>query len=673
MVGVTHWNALQLACALLLGFPPAMADTLFVARSGNDQNPGTEANPFATLERARDEIRRIKSRGTLPQSGIAVEIAGGVYELTRPIEFTAQDSGTETARVAYRARPGETVRLVAGKVVANWEPVAAPAILKRLEPFAHGKVFQADLKALGVTDLQGINNAGVYQSDPGLELFFQDRPMTLARYPNSGYLSIDDVLTPEGPATSGQARTQDGKFVCADSRLARWVGEEEIWLHGFWFWDWADERIPLGTLDSSAHTISLKARPGRTYELRKGQWFYAENVLSELDSPGEWYLDRATSVLYFWPPAPLASNTTVLSIVRDPVQVLNAAHLSFEGLLIEAGRGSGIVIKDGADVRIVGCTVRNMGNWGVKVHGGHGHGVVSSDVYQTGQGGIHLEGGDRKTLTAGRHYADNNHVHHTARWDPVYQQGITAFGVGNRVTHNLIDHVPHVAIGFTGNDQIIEYNEIHHAVFQSNDAGAIYTSPPDETWSMRGHRIRFNYLHDIRGFRDKGCFGVYLDDCFSSADISCNLFANVATAILIGGGRDNRITNNIFLKCDRAFLIDARGLGWAKSVGEFATKELIELNYKQPPWSTRYPELLNLLEDEPLAPKGNVVARNVCWQGKWGETEPAAALHVVFKDNLLNTDPRFKDEATFELQADSPAFPLGFQAIPFNKIGRLPR
>jgi len=55
----------------------------------------------------------------------------------------------------------------------------------------------------------------------------------------------------------------------------------------------------------------------------------------------------------------------------------------------------------------------------------------------------------------------------------------------------------------------IEYNEIRHAVFQANDAGAIYTSPPDETWSMRGHRIRRNYLHQIHGFGNRGCFGVY--------------------------------------------------------------------------------------------------------------------------------------------------------------------
>jgi len=408
--------------------------------------------------------------------------------------------------------------------------------------------------------------------------------------------------------------------------------------------------------------------------VRAGQWFYAQNVLSELDSPGEWYLDRDTATLYFWPPAPLSAGKVVVSLVRDLVQLDGACHVAFRGLLFEAGRGSAMVVKGGADVRVVACTIRNMGNWAVKVYGGTRHGVVGCDIYQTGQGGVHLEGGDRKTLTPASHYADNNHIHHTARWDPVYQQAITVFGVGNRATHNLIENVPHIAIGFTGNDQTIEYNEIHSSVFQSNDAGAIYTSPPDETWSMRGHKIRYNYLHNIHGFQGKGCQGVYLDDCFSSADISGNIFYDVATAILIGGGRDNLMTNNLFIKCGHAFSIDARGLGWAKAVGTFATKELIELNYRQPPWSVKYPELLGILEDEPLAPKGNVMARNICWGGPWGRTQAEALPLVKFEDNLIDVDPRFAGTppADFRLADNSPAHKFGFQSIPLDKIGVYP-
>jgi len=163
-------------------------------------------------------------------------------------------------------------------------------------------------------------------------------------------------------------------------------------------------------------------------------------------------------------------------------------------------------------------------------------------------------------------------------------------------------------------------------------------------WSMRGRRIRYNYLHNTHGFEGRGCRGVYLDDCFPSADISSNIFCDVANAIPIGGGRDNPITGNMLINCGRAFHVDARGLGSASGVGDFATKELHDLNYKQPPWSTRYPELLGILEDEPLAPKGSVMARNVCWGTPWGWTEPKAEPYLTFEDNLIDVDPLFTEQ-----------------------------
>ncbi len=651
----------------------------YISRAGNDTWSGRLAQPnatatdgpFGTLERARDAVRELKTRGSLPAGGVTVQLSGGSYELARPLELTAQDGGAENAPIIYQAAPGETVRLVGGRTVTGWKSVTDPAVLQRLDEPARGQVWQADLTALGVSDLQGINSPRSYQSDPGLEVFFQDQPMTLARYPNADYLHIAAALDASGNRQTGEVAAPDGKFVCDDPRLARWTDERDLWLHGFWIWDWADLRVPLASVDAAAHTLTIAASAGRPFRLRTGQWFYAENVLAELDCPGEWYLDRDSSILYFWPPSPLSAGQVVVSVTRDLIRLEDVSYVTFRGLIIEAGRGSAFAVKGGSGVRIVACTLRNLGNWAIRVRGGTKHGVVGCDIYQTGQGGIHLEGGDRRTLTPAGHYADNNHIHHIARWDPVYQQGISLSGVGNRATHNLIDNVPHVAIGFTGNDQIIEYNEIHSAVFQSNDAGAIYTSPPDETWSMRGHKIRYNYLHNIRGFRGKGCLGVYLDDCFSSADISSNIFYDVATPILIGGGRDNLMTNNMFIKCGRAFSIDARGLGWAKGVGEFATRELAGFNYKQPPWSVKYPELLNLFEDEPLAPKGNVMARNICWGGPWGWTEPKAQPFIKFENNLVETDPRFLGvpPADFQLADDSPAIQLGFCPIPWDKIG----
>ena len=645
---------------------------LYVATSGKDTNSGTKARPFATLARARDAIRDLKKAGTLPAGGVTVIVGDGIYELAAPVQFAAEDSGTEACPITYRAEHNGAARLVGGRIVTGWKKVSDSAVLARLNPAAQGKVQQADLKALGLTDVQGINSAGTYRSDPGLEVFFQDQPMTLARYPNEGYMHIQSALDAEGKPKPANAivTTPGPKFICDDPRPAQWADEPEVWLHGFWTYDWADSRIPMGAVDPATNTISL-GKGNAAYGIRTGQWFYAQNVLRELDRPGEWYLDRASGLLYFWPTASLSKGRVMVSVVRDMVQLKDVAHVTFRGFLVEAGRGHGFVINGGSNVRVVACTIRNMGNWAVQVHGGTKHSVVGCDIYGMGQGGIYLEGGNRKTLVRADHVADNNHIHHTSRWDPVYQQAIALRGVGNSATHNLIDNVPHIAIGFADNDMTIEYNEIHSSVYQSNDAGAIYTSPPDETWSMRGQKIRYNYLHNIHGFLSKGCMGVYLDDCFSSADISHNIFYDVHRAILIGGGRDNLITNNVFINCALAFSIDARGLGWAKGVGTFATKELLDLKYQEPPWSTHYPELLGILEDEPLAPKGNVVERNICWGGPWGTIEARVRDLVKVEDNLIDVDPLFvsKPPTSFALKRESPARKIGFRSIPFSRIG----
>jgi hypothetical protein len=211
-----------IAIAIAIPCHVALAATLYVSTDGNDAwsgtlpepNAGKTDGPFATLQRARDEIRKRKASGPLPAGGIVVELRGGIHSLSGPLELTAQDSGTQEAPIVYRARKGQPVRLVGGRVVIGWKQVKDPAVLERLDASARGHVWQANLKALGITDLQGINSPTIYQSDPGLELFFQDKPMTLARYPNSGYMRIASVLDAEGKPKTGDVTTPQGKFVC---------------------------------------------------------------------------------------------------------------------------------------------------------------------------------------------------------------------------------------------------------------------------------------------------------------------------------------------------------------------------------------------------------------------------------------------------------------------------
>lgn len=634
---------------------------IYIAPNGRDTWPGTRAKPLATLEAARDMLRQMRAAGQETKGGVTVWMRAGRYERTKPFALAKEDSGSAEAPIVYRAMPGERVCLSGGRLVTNFAPVTDQSILNRLDESARGKVVQADLRALGISDFGEVKSGG-------LELFFQDQPMTLARWPNEGFTHIADVVGGSPVDVRGTVGDAIGRFIYEGDRPRRWVGEKDPWVHGYWFWDWADERQQVESIDPERHMIAV-APPYHVYGYRKGQWFYGFNLLSELDSPGEWYLDRETGMLYFWPPGPIAEGRPTVSVAPALVTMNDTSYVTIRGLTLEAARGTGIAISGGTADQIVGCTIRNVGGYAVRIEGGSKNGVVGCDIYQVGGGGVILEGGDRVTLTPAGHYADNNHIHHYSRWTRMYQPAVTLNGVGNRATHNLIHDAPHQAIAFSGNDHVIEFNEIHDVCTEANDAGAIYAG---RDWTWRGTVIRHNYLHDISGLSGNGCMGVYLDDMLCGTEISGNIFRRVTRAAFIGGGRDNTIANNIFVDCKPAVHVDARAMNWASYHVNTTMKEGLEaVPYQQAPWRDHYPNLPRILDDEPALPKGNVVARNICVGGEWEDIEDAARPLVKFEANLVGQDPRFMDAAhmDFRLRPDSPALKLGFQPIPAQEIG----
>ena len=694
---------------------------IHVAPDGNDTGDGSKQSPLATIAAARDRIRVMKASGGLPNGGVVVEIAPGRYALTGPVELTAEDSGTAESPIVYRAGPGDRVVLSGSTSVTDWKPVTDEAVLKRLPAEARGKVFQADLKALGVTeygdldldaewelqrylsrtDNQGedeIGNAMASRThvknggtvSPRAELFFDGVPMRIAQWPNEGFTRIEKVLGETPINVRGVRGCREGIFVYEDNRISRWVDEKDALVKGYWFRDWGVQCHKIASIDPAKRIISVK-QPYHCYGYRAGQWFLGFNLLCELDAPGEWYIDRATGILYFWPPGMLKDARAEISTCQGIFRLTDVSHVTFEGLQMEAARGTAVAMKDCGNCRVVGCTFRNLGNHAVTVFQGKNCGVVGCDMSEMGGGGIYLIGGDRKTLTPGGHYAENNHIHHYGRWDRVYRPAIHMSGVGLRASHNLIHHAPHAAILFGGQEHLFEYNEIHNVCHESHDCGAIYAG---RSWCLQGNVFRHNYLHHIWGKDGGACRGIYLDDEFSGALIQGNIFHQVYQAVFLGGGRDNVVENNIFVDCPKAFHVDARGIGWAayavnpRIQKARETGVLCGVRFQKPPFSTRYPKLAAMLDDEPAKPKGNVARRNIFWEGDgaflrrlfqrkpipdtwWKAIEHKVVDLVKLEDNLVNVDPRFSDteRECFQFQKDSPAWKLGFEPIPTEKIG----
>ena len=572
-----------------LALPAALdgAD-FYVSPKGSDHNPGSRKKPFATLECARDAARSAKR-----ESAVTIWLEGGTYVRTSTFALTSEDGGKAAAPVVYRAIPGETARIFGGKVLRGFRKW-------------RGSILQVNLSREGVTDFGAMSARGFSRSHvAGLELFYAGRPMTLARWPNRGWAHVG-AATPE---KSNDHFSYDG------DRPARWLNTPDVWVYGYWTYDWADSYEQVAAFDKATHTIRTQS-PAPPYGYKAGQRWRVVNVLAELDEPGEWYLDRTTGILYFWPPAPIRSAECAVSLLEKPLVAINgASYVDFRDLHFEVARGDAIAINGGTHDVISHCQIANIGNRAVSIVGGSENGVEDSEIRDTGDGGILLDGGDRMTLAPAGHFATRNHIHDFSRWERTYSPAIQMRGVGNRALGNTIDHAPHNAILVAGNDHLIEGNDIHSVAMETGDVGAYYLG---RDWTERGNTVRGNFFHNL-GTGDVNA--VYLDDCASGSIIVGNVIRDAHRGVMIGGGRDNLIAGNKFVDGDMAIHFDARGLGWAHTWFNGTDTTLFDrlkaMPYQQEPWRNRYPQLLTLTGDDPAVPKGNVIRDNQAWCKKW--------------------------------------------------------
>ena len=642
---------------------------LYVAPDGSDSNAGTQEAPFATLGRARDEIRRLKREAEIAPGGATVWVRGGIYFLAESFALTEEDSGAPQAPIMYEGYPGEEVRLTGGRTVTGFQPVTDAEVLERLDPSARGEVHQADLRAQGVTDFGQMQHR-TYRHGPKpapLELFFNGEPMTLARWPNEGWATIVDV--------TDQAPDAHQVFTYEGDRPSRWVNAPDVWLNGYWANTYAQTYQQMAHIDPQARTIAVKRPDPFSGEntLKPKRVWHAANLLEELDQPGEWYLDRETGVLYFWAPSPLGEGEAVVTITQQPlISLQDVSHLVLQGLTIENTRDLALRVSGGEGVVVADCTIRNIGSWAALIDG-RDHQVTRCHLYHLGEGGISFAGGDRRTLTPGGLAVTDSHIHHYQRWVTNCRPAIYVRGVGNLVAHNHIHHAPGSAIFASGNDHIIEFNDVHDMVQEIHDGGAFYMG---YDWTQRGHIIRYNYWHDL-GTPDTNPQAVYLDDFTSGVTVFGNVCYRAKRGVLVGGGRDNLVANNILVDCTPAVHVDARGMTWAKGSfdgtdGPLFTR-LAAMPYREPPWSERYPELLGYPGETPAVPTGNRIVRNVYSGGRWLDLIHGLTTEIVaVENNWTEGDPGFVDpeNEVFQLRDDSPVWErLGFERIPMEEIG----
>jgi len=110
--------------------------------------------------------------------------------------------------------------------------------------------------------------------------------------------------------------------------------------------------------------------------------------------------------------------------------------------------------------------------------------------------------------------------------------------------------------------------------------------------------------------------GIYIDDCDSGDTIEGNIFRRAGRAIMIGGGRDNIVQDNLVIDCPVGIQLDARGTilkQWnnPNDPSWYLEGKAKDFNYTTPPWSERYPKLARIMQEDPQWPLGNVIRNNI--------------------------------------------------------------
>jgi hypothetical protein len=705
--------------------PCALAADLYVAPNGSDANAGTSDRPLATLQGARDALRG-KPTHTEPTT---IHIRGGDYRLTQSFELGEHDSGTRDAPVVYRADGQTPVRISGGALVppAAVRAVTDQSILARLPESSRGKVVQVDLKALGINEYGQIGPRGFGRRviPAPLELFINDQPMTLSRWPNA-----DEPPAPLGKVIDAgsvprSARTPDrGGIIAFDiDKPLRWSAATDVWISGLFHNGYADDIVRVAKIDPTAKTMTT-AQP-HTYGFHSGKPFnawVALNLLGEIDRPGEYCIDRTSATLYVLPPGPIENARMELSVLDAPlVSLKSASFVTLEGLTIECGRGCGVYVEGGEGNRITHCTVRNLGTVGVSVGkdlttrgepardhdgyvsppitplvgpeaaleydstfdrvAGHNQQIESCEIYNTGGGGVSLGGGDRKTLAPGGNAVVDCNIHDVKRWCRTYKPGVYIDGVGNRIAHCHIYNCTTSAIYLHGNDHLIELNEIDHAETFGEDMGVFYMG---RNPSEQGNELRNNFFHHC-GHAGDVTYVLHLDDMTCGTRVVGNIVYACDCATNVNGGYENAFINNIFIDNRNSSAAHA-GIrsGWdvKRALVYLHTPPLqrrikTEVDITQPPYSTRYPRLKWLYEAPPEEHRCNQVWRNVSVRsGTLGSPRPEEnPPGNDMRDNFeTSEDPGFANAAgmDFTLKHDSEIFRRvpGFEVIPFGSIGR---
>ena len=681
--------------------------TFFVATNGNDDwsgklpAPNAEGTdgPFATLVRARDAVRQLKAKEGSKQP-LTVMVRGSKYYLDEAFVLSAAESGAQDCPIIYTAYPGEKPILSGGRRVTGWKTYK-------------GKILQAELPS-ELKDSEWKSR----------QLFFNGKRQIRARWPNfekekplyGGWASM------EGPAEEGSHiafKYKPGTF------KHHWAKPQEAEVNVLPFVEWCNNIVPIESVDEENRIITLAREIWRSGTMSSeedfvryanmpfhpGNRFAVENVLEELDQPGEWCLDSEEGIVYFWPPEELTDDSEVVIPVLDClIDLQGASHVTISGFTFTEttsgdnyhrfglqGYGAMLPIRGwkycGESMHLKDtkyCTVENnhfdaVGGNAVYLEGYNLKNQIRYNEFShVGANGVCLLG------TIDSHPMFNqvvdNHFHHTGTMLMYTAAVFLGLSDGNLIAHNSIHDVPHHAINLATNGygrNIVEYNEIRRTCLELHDNGAInsWMDRVDASKSSyvlkdaerAGHILRYNFISD-------SAQGFYLDDWTSNCFVYGNIIVRSGNGINVHGGKNNVLENNIIVECSNgiSYSNGLEGRPSGRLMAGFNTGNRSRNNII---YATAKADKASLFVTHGPTDTERVIGEsdyNLFFNagGKYAiSSGPITSLEqwkkMGFDTNSLIADPMFVDPEhdDYRLSPESPAFTLGFQPIDVTKIG----
>ncbi len=666
------------------------AHSFYVAPDGSDAASGTSPDsPFATLERARDAIRALKTKEQLG-GPVGVCLRGGTYSITTPFALTSSDSGSPEAPITYTAYGNERPVLSGGRRITGW---------------------RHDKNGIWVTTLPDVK-AGRWCFR---QLYVNGELRHRARIPNRGFLRVAGF--PDG-GREVHYHTDCRRFEYAPGDLdPRWTNLTDVEIIVYHFW--TDSHLPIQSLDTEKRIVTFAHKAGKVFTddfTSRGARYIVENVFEGLDQPGEWYVNRTTGMLYYLPHegedptraeiiAPVAPALVVIE--GKPTERRFVGHIRFRGIEFKhtnfkLPRGNSNDRQGSASVpaaiRLTGarhitferCTVKSIGTFAFELAKGCTQNrIVGNTITYIAAGGFRINGGtfkDHPLERTGFNVVTDNVLHHYGEVYPSAVGVLLMHTEGNRIEHNHIHHgwYTGISLGWSwgyqrsvSRDNVVAFNHIHH-IGQGllSDMGGIYTlgvSP--------GTVIRNNHIHHVEA-NHYGSWGIYNDEGSTHILIEKNIVHDTKFAgYNIHFAKEVTVRNNVFAfgrlqQLSRSRVEPHESVYFENNIVYWTEGTLLDNNWRNKPYTFHFHpknaqgtrEVSRTFSmDWNVYYNPNLPVEKVMYNGltltKWREA--GNDTHSAYVDPLF-VDPANRD---FRLKPDSPALRMGFDPIDMDTIG----